>query len=146
MLLQQITFSINSPFFSSFSRYCEDLKLFFFWCQHSLISFEIRQEENTKKLQTKMALTLSRASLFCLFLGIVLFCIFTISSYVQIHLLCELIVDTKLKIGELWNVLHRCKILLVQCLLDLINSGPFILASYYLLWTIYATWNVTFLK
>lgn len=34
-----------------------------------------------------MALTLSRASLFCLFLGIVLFCIFTISSYVQIHLL-----------------------------------------------------------
>jgi len=34
-----------------------------------------------------MALTLSRASLFCTFLGVVIFCIFTISSYVQIHLL-----------------------------------------------------------
>ena len=37
----------------------------------------------------KMALTLSRASLYCTFLGIVIFCIFTISSYVQIHLLCK---------------------------------------------------------
>jgi len=35
----------------------------------------------------KMALSLSRASLYCTFLGIVIFCIFTISSYVQIHLL-----------------------------------------------------------
>ena len=51
-----------------------------------------------------MALTLSRASLFCLFLGIVLFCIFTISSYVQIHLLCELIISNCLGINYYVNL------------------------------------------
>ena len=37
----------------------------------------------------KMALSISRASLFCTFFGVVIFCIFTISSYVHIHLLCK---------------------------------------------------------
>ena len=35
----------------------------------------------------KMALSLSRASLFCGFFGVVIFCLFTISSYVHVHLL-----------------------------------------------------------
>lgn len=34
-----------------------------------------------------MALSLSRASLFCGFFGVVIFCLFTISSYVHVHLL-----------------------------------------------------------